>query len=176
MRRIAPLLALALLAAPAALSAQTTDAPLGRGTRVRVSAPTVLKRRVSGEVVRMSRDTLVVGRRDDEVAVPLEAVELLELSRGKDPFMGAVWGTGIGAVSGVALGAVACTASGDECSDVVAILALYGGGAVGAGVGLVAGALVGKERWRTMRTPYEASAALAPAPGGGVALSVSLSH
>lgn len=177
MRRIAPLFALALLSAPAALRAQS-DAPLGVGTRVRITAPTVLNRKLAGEGVRMTADTLVLARRDEDVAVPLDAVERIEMSRGKDRFTGMLWGAGIGAASGAAIGAISCEVIGEDCTYVEAGSLLVGAmaGIAGAGVGAVAGFAIGDERWTTIRestgSPFALSAA--PAPRGGVAVGVSV--
>lgn len=179
MRRIAPLLlAVVWLAAPAALRAQVRmSAPLGEGTRVRITAPTVLDRRFAGEVVQMTADTLVLARRDEDLAVPLDAVERIELSQGRDRFRGMLWGAGIGALAGTAAGALACEASGTECTGTEegGALAMFVGALGGGGAGALAGFAIGGERWVTIREAPGSPFALAAAPAPrGVAVGVAL--
>ncbi len=126
-------------------SAQQVNS-LQPGTRVRVMAPSIAERPLIGTVALYpAPDTLALTR---GVAIPLVAIEQLEISRGRKShwIMGALMGAGIGAALGVSAGA-------EETGELGAGPAMVIGG-VGLGLlGLLVGGLVGNaipaepERW-----------------------------
>lgn len=155
------------LAASASLAAQEPDVRLGPGQRVRVTVPRYEFSRVVGTVVDIQPDTLYVrwaqrrfvGSREtrwDSVttAVPIAAIERLEVSRGRRSRW--LLGLGLGMAVGGATGALAGYATGDEdppcwvictAGDKAAFLGVTLG-VVGGVVGVVAGALSKGDRWQ----------------------------
>lgn len=166
-----PLLVL-LLGLPARrLDAQSAES-LRPGTRVRVTAPTVDSRRLTGPVLSASGDTLRIPLDGNVLPIPLGSVERLEVSDGKDRLTGALLGTVVGAAGGAAVLTLACIGSDDDCGGYT-WLAAYGGAFIGAPIGAIGGYIVGRERWRTLPLSEPGSFRVAPGPRG-VALAVSV--
>ncbi len=135
------------------------DAPVAPGARVRVSAPSIVNKRLVGTVVALKVDTLVVdakGRRGP-LALPLAFVTGLEVSRGRKSNVGK--GAGLGFLAGAFGGAILGLVTYEECTGfcpvdpgaggTALILAVVLGG-VGAGLGAVIGAVIPSERWETV--------------------------
>lgn len=129
------------------------------GARVRVSAPDVLPRRVTGRVVRVTPDTVVLRTGAAEpVAIPFAAAQRMERSLGRNRGWGAARGLGFGALAGgTAMGAAVL--SGAEFCIYVSCLqnnlaGAAGGFLIGAGLGAPAGALIGAvvgvEEWEAI--------------------------
>lgn len=165
-----PLIVL-LLGLPAGrLHAQDAES-LRPGTRVRVTAPTVDSRRLTGPVISVSGDTLRIPLDGDVLPIPLASVERLEVSDGKNRLAGALVGTVAGAAGGAAVLALACVGTDDNCGGYT-WLAAYGGAFIGAPIGAIGGFIVGRERWRTLPLTEPGSFRVAPGPDG-VTLAVS---
>lgn len=181
MKRFAALLGVLLLS-PLHLGAQEPAQQaesLRSGSRVRISAPSVSSRPLSGTVFFAEGDTLFLDRKHRPGAViPMSAVESIEISRGRDHWRGALQGAGIGAaVGGVAFGVAAVSSGGWSCDYCLYGNSLVTGfiiGAVYVGVpsGLIGG-LVGAERWERIAPPVKLR--LTPEPGGGGSVGVSFS-
>ncbi|MBW3630447.1 MAG: hypothetical protein KY464_14270 [Gemmatimonadetes bacterium] len=142
------LVVLALMLPGSGLSAQWEGGPITRSTRVRVHAPEVAAKPLVGRAVLMDTDSLVLerGRPTDRLVLPMEDVQRLEISRGRNHLMGAVKGAGIGGLAGgVALGGLVAL-DGDPAW---AFLGFIAGAVYAAPLGAVVGAVVGVERWET---------------------------
>lgn len=170
---MAALCALAL-AAPAA--AQEHDIPPGEllrpGMRIRYTAPGTGEREI-GRVQWVRGDTAsVVDRRDNARIFLLSRAERLEYSAGVDHTSGAF----SGAVQAGGASAVVCGAFGyllDHQNQESIFYPAFACGTVGAVIGFVTGGLIGNERWIPIHTRAPVAVA-APAPGGGMAVGVSL--
>jgi hypothetical protein len=158
--------ALLCLAAPA--GAQSFSHWLEPGTRIRVTAPSVLPSRTAGSLYALLPDTLVLARPDgDRVAVANHRIQRIELSLGRDREQGARRMGLLGAMVGAGLGATigALTAkdlpTGIEAS---AGLGFLGGGLLGGGIGAAAGARFAPERWQAYRIDAAAARGAGSAP------------
>lgn len=172
-RRLVPsLVALALLAGADAAPAQQRQL---LGTRVRITAPTVVPEKVTGNVTVYDSARLVVhdSIRGVDQAFPLHSILLMEISRGvsrrgsgnsRAGLMAFVVG-GIGAI----VGAVAHPA---KSVGVSAGLGGLGGAVLGGAIGAGWGASTPRERWEWSVRPFgydpqraaADSAAVAPPP------------
>lgn len=166
------LLFAALFLLPTALHAQRDTVPLAElepGERIRVYAPQVSRERITGQLVRVDADTLVLVRRGEPVRVPLSGVWSAQVSGGRHRLLGGVAGTAVGMVGGTLIGGNLGRRGkyADIRSDNAAFGALVGGG-IGAVVGLVAGATRGIEFWDDVSVRPQAD------PGGGAGLSFSI--
>jgi hypothetical protein len=140
----------------------------GVGTRVRVQAPGVSSGRLIGTLEDVTSDKLSLWVEDQEalVRVPLEAVEKIEVSRGRKSLWKSVLiGAGIMAAIGAAT-RVAEPCNGSACTHYPDEGAL-GGAVIGAAAGLIVGAL-GGERWRPI-APDRLRVGLAPTRRRGLA-------
>lgn len=144
------------------------------GTRVRVSAPGVLPRRVAGRVVRITPDTVVLQTRAvAPVAVPLAAAERMERSLGRSHLGGAARGLAFGALAGGTAMGAAVLGGAEFCIYVSCLnnnLAGAAGGfligaGIGAPVGAVIGGVLGIEEWGAI-TPGPRLRALHVSPAG----------
>ena len=145
MRAVASSLTVALLLAPACLSAQR---PLVEpGARVRVTAPDFGFVEQVGTYEGVRRGMLVVIA-DSTISFPLAAVYRIEVQRRR----GHPWrGAGIGFLGGAVLGAViGPTLGGDLTEGDKRIIAAGGLGLVGSLVGIGVGSSIKTERWETM--------------------------
>jgi hypothetical protein len=139
---------------PAPLVAQ--DVPtVTVGSRLRVTFIDRASRRMVSRLVERSGDTLMLAASDTSaaVAVPLDAVRTLEVSRGRgNRGASAVKGLLIGGFAGAALGFLAgddCGANQWLCFDRGTMAASFGmSGAVAGAVGGVLGG--GRERWEKL--------------------------
>jgi hypothetical protein len=182
--------ALLMLVPIQGLTAQGSAIPLrleGEKVRVRVATDTAEASRrsfgVSGTVVGQHGDTIqVVESKGRLWQLPVSSVESIEISRGRDRWVG----SGLGAFAGVAVGlllsmtppdcdgegyGIDCRPDGTTPSTVQYVTSNLGMTTLlGAIVGAVVGAVVGVERWeRIMARPR---LSVAPA-GGGIGLRVS---
>jgi hypothetical protein len=143
------LLVLAMLMPGARASAQEQPAPMLRdGMRVRVTAPSVMARRV-GTIRSLDSSGFVLGgsRPDDATWVPHAGVQIVEVSAGKRRAPYVLLGFLLGPVAGVAAGIGVCSMNtyiNDPC------FAPIGFGLTGFIVGPVIGAMLAPERWRRM--------------------------
>ena len=173
MRRTHQLLLALSYAACVAGPARAADArPAAVGTLVRVTAPSVFKKRVTGTLVSASDQELVLALPDSgRKAIPRGAVTRLEWSRGfhRHPIPGAL----IGGVLGGAFFAYASYAlcEAESCSG--SMQATLAGVALGALPGAGIGALIKTRDWTEME-PARLQLTLAPVRGRGVAAQLSL--
>jgi hypothetical protein len=154
LRRLVPgLAALALLASsPAAAQ----DRQLV-GARVRITAPTVVPQKITGQVTQFDTAQLVV--RDSltgtEQAFPLHSIRLMEISKGRSRGSNAGGRAGLLAFLFGGLGAIGGALI-HPASSVGTSAALGGAGGVvlGAGLGAAWGAGAPRERWEWSVRPF----------------------
>lgn len=148
------------------------------GAKVRIDAPAAGIRGFEGTII-ATGDTMDIARGDARVRVPTAAMTRLELSRGKSAGAGAVrgamWGGGVGLGLGlVTMGVIdgACESSSGGCRESRGDerLAWLGMNTLGGAVwGVAIGALVGRERWRSISpSGLVLAPVLGPAGGMGV--------
>jgi hypothetical protein len=160
-----------LLVLGAALPALGDDSLSGLsvGARVRLTAPSVSRRPLVGQLVRESAALEI--RRDDgsSASVPIRSIEKLQVSSGRKrkTLVGAVCGAALGV--GTALITLRCKHPG-FCEDnyINAGLVVFGGG--GAVVGALVGTAIRTEHWKTVPVPIARPAGAA----GGNLLSLTL--
>ena len=144
--------------------------PVGPGSRVRVTAPSVGER-LEGYVqsVDASTLTLLSAKRSAVVTVPLSTLTRLEVPAGRrgHALVGGIVGGALGAVTVAAL----CSESSDCIDSAGDVGAAAGVTAVYAGVGALIGALIRSDRWIVVPA-RPATARLAPRPGRGVDVGV----
>lgn len=127
------LIGVAMFAAGGAAQAQSgTTIAIAPNADVRATMVSGPERRVTGQFVRMSADTLTLARHRHAVmiALPLAHVHRLEVRGSPDPWRGARWGAGI--LGGVALvfGGIDTARGGLETGEYVSTIlgnALIGG-------------------------------------------------
>lgn len=118
------------------------------GARVRVSAPEVLPRRVTGRVVRITQDTVVLRTGSvEELAIPLAATVRMDRSLGRSHDWGAARGFAFGGLAG-GFGMATAVLTGTEFCIYVSCLSndlagATGGFLLGVVMGAPAGALIG---------------------------------
>ena len=97
------LIGAAMFAAGSAAQAQSgATVAIAPNADVRATMTSGPQRRVTGQFVRMTADTLTLSRRRTAmIALPMVQVHRLEVRGARDPWRGARWGAGI--VGGVAL-------------------------------------------------------------------------
>lgn len=126
------------------------------GTRVRVTAEEGGPGRVTGSLVYIDPDSLVVRPRGESPALslPFARVEMLEVSRGRDSRAGArqgvTWGVYLGAAVGVIAGALSASGTSADTGE-SAVIGAVGGAVLGGGLGAAAGAIFPPERWSRFR-------------------------
>jgi hypothetical protein len=181
MRRL--ILGVAMLSAVTATPtlAQSPEAALRPGQRVRVTSTLEATPVMTGLIGEVGSDTLLLLRQvksgDPRLTpIPMASIVELQVSRGTH----SRWQTGLaigaaaGAVTGVILGA---SSEGDlffSTSD-RALLGAIVFTPIGGAVGLIAGAVTKSERWETVPVPHPAPrpmVALQPGPGGRIRLRV----
>jgi hypothetical protein len=152
--RLAPLIVLAPLAAPAA-RAQTSNLPAA-GARVRVTSTAIGDRALVGRVASWSGDTLhlLPQGRVDPIPVSLSTVTRLEVSRArrrawlKTGVIGLAAGAALGAIVGGIVGAMENCEGLGECGPAFSAGVLGTvGGVVGVVVGTAVGAMRRVDRW-----------------------------
>ncbi len=140
------------------------------GSRIRLSAPAVTKRRIEGTIIEMDVRSLLIGTEDrSTLSVPRQAITKLDVSLGKHRQVrkGILIGGGIGAI------ALALTLSSYITESSGWVTVLTGGFAGGAMWGAGIGALIKKDRWSAV--PIElVQLGLAPTQGSCVRLSLSV--
>lgn len=170
---------------PAALPAQ--ESLVAVGARVRVT--TTARENLEGTVTAWRGDTMVLRATKGLLTeVPIGEVSSLSVVRGRrpNPLGGAVKGMLVGGGAGVAVFSAICGEAdidpgpGDSdpgaCSSSDAWFLLMGTGAAavaGGVVGLVAGTIVGADRWRPVATPAT-RLSVRPLSGGGLGVGFSL--
>jgi hypothetical protein len=160
---------LACLAGPAhAEEAQSVPA----GTLVRVTAPAVSKKSLTGTIVSASEQEIVLALPDSEPrTIPRSAVTRLEWSRGyhRHPIPGAV----VGGLLGGAFFGYATLGLCDAASCSVSMAAVGVGFALGALPGAGVGALIKTREWAEAQ-PSRIKVRVAPVRGRGVAAQLTL--
>lgn len=151
------LAALLIMALPA--RGEETRSGLSVGARLRLTAPSVARRPLVGQLVRQNDVALEIRRADGSSAsVPIGSIAKLQVSSGRKrhTLAGAFGGAALGV--GFTLIALRCKHPG-FCDDdfTNAGLVVFGGG--GAALGAVVGTVVRTEEWTTVSLP-------APRPAG----------
>jgi len=173
-----PWIGLLLLAQPrpAAAAEGVAETAAEARPRVRVTAPSVARSRISASLVAEDEASLSIAIGRAVMTIPRSAVTRLEVRRSRGHRAAhALLGGVLGAVAGGVIG----YATADKCDDRVNFL--YGGclltptnygemGAVaGAVLGVVVGAAAGSgEKWETIEPRRRVKVAVAPAPVRGV--------
>jgi hypothetical protein len=181
MRQTILFLSLLLLLPPADLTAK--EFPLiALGARVRIYAPSLIDGQVTGKVVKLNADTLMVALRGPKtpLQVPCASIESLEIYRGVDRkigkgmAIGTVIGAGVGAYVGYGLSGISFDGEKIDRSDRLEMASICGFalGLLGASVGAGIGVLRGDERWE--KVPLGCiRAGITPQRHGGVRLAMS---
>ena len=162
-------------------STTTPQPPMTVGSRVRITAPTAVKGRITGSILSIDESSLTLKTKSGKgpLLVPFEAVTRVEVSRGRHSR--GRWAA-IGAAAGGAALGIAGYATGEDCPEphynfIFGCSGRSGNAAVGFVLGAPLGALFGLmippgERWQ--RTSLNrVSLSIAPAPRG-IGVSVSL--
>ena len=154
--RITILMAALALTVPVDLSAQQ-DGRIAPGDRVRIAAPGLKGDRLTGSVLRLGSDSVVLAikNRAEPLSLPFAGLTQFEVSSGKKSRFGLGLGIGLfaGTITGLAVGAY--IGSEMDCGitqfcyppGTVALLGGLAGGAAGALIGGIIGALSVSERW-----------------------------
>jgi hypothetical protein len=153
-------------------SPQETLSPIVTGSRVRVVSPRAVSGRVTGTVIEMSAESLVILADERPLRVPRDAIEQLEVSTGKQrrTLKGMLIGAGIGAVVVPPALYDSCLS---DCGSKWSAEYILAGVGVGAAWGAGIGALVKKDRWSSVPVT-QVRLGLWPIRGGGIGASVSL--
>jgi hypothetical protein len=175
MRRLIWLGSIALLCSPLTVWSQEA------GSRIRITESEAAGfRRHSGTLVRAGADTIVLklDRGGEAVAYPLAGVSRFEVSQGQKGH--ALAGAGLGLLAGAGLGAlIGATNCGSACSgsDDLGGLAVLIWSGIGAGVGLVAGGVIGStlksDRWEEVPSSRW-RVSVSPAGSGGFRLGLAM--
>ena len=164
--------------------AQVHTLQIPPGTRIRITAPDVSPRKLTGDMMETNAESLLLaqGPRGKLMWIPLTSVGTLEVSRGQstDRMRGVLRGVLLGGGLGVAFGALAGLATyekpkGTPFLDFGPEVAALGGAILGGGAGALFGGVLGAlnpgEMWE--RVPLPARMSIAPS-GNGLALSASI--
>jgi hypothetical protein len=138
------------------VNSATGATALVTGDRVRVTLIAREPQPVIGSVLELPKDELVLVAEPDSSrrAIPLAAIEKLEVSRGRQSsaLKGAAWGALIFAIPGAVLGASAGGVEDETAAETSIAGAAAAGFAVGAVIGAGVGALLGSfghhEKWK----------------------------
>ncbi len=195
MRQTQGVLVVLLLLAASAASAQ--ERPPEPGERVRLQAPRLDEHRIRGRIVGIQGDTLVLdaearpsmwervfrvpigGKPPGRLHVPLDSITSLEVARGKKSnwpaafAAGAVIGGGATLLGAAAYGSSGpCVATEDpDCGDGRSLV--LAGVAVTAVTVVAFGLFAKTDRWVDV-TPARTRLTVAPTPGRGVAVALSI--
>jgi len=178
MRTVIPAVALLLVAFNARLGAQATPS-LEPGSKIRVSLLDARLNTLVGTYVGTVADSLRMHTEATSSvrSVPFSSVFTLEASRDRKSY--ALEGLGIGFVAGAATGAaIGAMVYYDETSTTRSQLVVSGAaffGACGAVVGVLAGAMITKERWERVSLDH-LPVSLAPQRDGSLALGLSVRY
>ncbi len=144
--------------------------PITVGSRIRLLATTIAKRRIEGTIIEMDERSLLVGiEADSTLRVPRQAITNLDVSLGKQrkADMGFIIGGGIGVIMVAII--FSSYLRGSEAWFDFAAIGFVEVGLLGAGIG----ALIKIDRWSAV--PIElVHVGLAPTQGRGMRLSLSL--
>jgi hypothetical protein len=168
-----------LRAIPLLLAASTAWAQFPEvqaGSRIRFSAPSVSATPVTGTVLDRSADVLRVTDDDGALVLcPIADMELLNRSAGRSRWAGARTGVVLGAATGFFFGLAMPNPSCDtrECRMSSDVRWRSGTTLAGATVGMILGAINGRETWNKVAVPSRVS--VAPI-AGGVGVRVGLGH
>ena len=158
MRARCILLLLVGLCAPRLEAQSPAQLPaISAGTRVRVDAPGIVTDHFVGTLLFPASDSLLLAR-DDGPPVTIRSAQItsLEVSRGKSRARGAVMGLLVGAPIGVAVGmlfsrepevVINGSPRKNQQNDTRDM------GMAGAGIGLIIGGAIGRERWVRLPLP-----------------------
>lgn len=148
MRRILLAATVAVLV-PELVAAQQVAPGLTAGTTIRVTAPPTLPTRTTGVFHAARSDTLwMQAGRSSQVAVPVAAVERLEVAGGRPRLKWALVGGVSGAVVGLILGGMAGGGD-DDMTGMGAMAGAVAGSAQGLVLGAIGGALLAPRSWIT---------------------------
>jgi hypothetical protein len=172
------LVVLAVLALPASARSgeRSTDlSPITVGSRIRLSAPVIISKKVQGTVAEINMDSLVVVTDGQaRLSLPTRAITQLEVSTGRH--RKTLSGMAIGAATGVALSVVLPKCVIEGCTSDVgfdptfALLGALGGSMWGAMIG----SFVTADRW-TLVSRNDVRLMALPSRGRGVGLALSVS-
>ena len=140
------IVALVIAASSTSMSAQgATQLGVSAGQRVRVQAATVFPEKQKGVVVAPPVDTLFLKQKNSVVqSVPVNAITMLEVSRGRQRWLWGFLGATTGFFAGGLLGAQTFdTGEG----DIYGVLAATAGAVIGTISGGIVGAIAAPERW-----------------------------
>ncbi|MBI3567223.1 MAG: hypothetical protein HY084_03340 [Gemmatimonadetes bacterium] len=166
-------------AIPLLLAASTAWAQLSDvqpGSRIKFSAPSVSATPVTGTVTSRSADALRVTDDDGaSILCPIADVALLDRSTGRSRWAGARTGVVLGAATGFFFGLAMPNPSCDtrECRTSSDVRWRTGTTLAGATMGMILGAINGRETWSKVAVPSRVS--VAPI-AGGVGVRVGLGH
>ena len=145
--KLALCLVCACLHAPATASAAQQSGLLEPGARVRVRPITTLTN-MTGTLVRLERDSIVLGRGPDLLStVAVADLDWIDVSLGRRRHLGrgAFIGVAVGALVAIGYNAAASAGCTDNCSDKKLPVATYGLVAAMAGAGI--GFFIQTDRW-----------------------------
>jgi hypothetical protein len=173
MTRIGSACLLLLLVPALGRTEQGTPPDLAPGARVRVLAPTVSSKPLTGTIRSLSEDavTLSVEGHDERVTLARGSILRVEVGQGRNRRKGLLVGGVAAAAVGAVVGGIGCRDSSDfdswQCATILGGL----GFAAGAGVGAIVGA---GERWQAL--PADSfRVTLHPTAGGRPGLSIHVS-
>jgi len=154
MRSLLAALVISALLSPAQLSAQTPvlSPELQPGARLRIDAPGVVEHHFVGTLILPGTDSLLLAGADGPpITIRPAQITSLEVSRGRSRLVSGIIGALVAAPAGYAMGHVYVREFEPRCSgcpmtkrqrQIVQSMTL-----AGAGMGLVIGTAVGRERW-----------------------------
>jgi hypothetical protein len=175
---MAALIVPALLLPVQARSQQQADdvSPIMVGSRVRIQAPALGPGRITGTVIELDGESLLIGTRErTSRLIPRQAITRLDLSLGHDTctWRGMLIGAGVGAALGAFIYYSGDPDSEDSWLDsfdtLMAATTVVAGPMFGAGIG----ALTKRDRWGEV-PPEHVRVGLAAAPGGAGGLALTL--
>jgi len=141
---------LLLLCAPLHVLAEDLP-PLSTDSRVRITAPTIFVKPITGNIARIQSDTLHLTA---HTRIPINSISKLELSLGVQPLRQRVtskaWKGALLAGGFVSAALIENWDDWDNRSGNKALLAIVGGGLTGGTLGGIWGALHRPEHWKTM--------------------------
>ncbi len=150
------------------------DLTLAPGARVRVTAQDLNISRSIGEVERVDPDTLVINLETSQMAIPMAAVQRIDISRGlkSNTLKGTLYGALAG---GLAFGTVAgVLIEGDDFWGLGVFIYAVSGLAAGAGLGALIGSGWHTEHWN--QVPLPVSLSVAPLGDGDYAVGVAFRY